>query len=312
MRIAGETVAIARCGEYRPALLTEVVDSLCRVLGFAVSRGARVLLKPNLISGARADGLACTHPQLVAAVARWFVDHGAKVAVGDSPAFGTAVQVMQACGYQEALQGLPVARVNFLYPTQVRLGCGETVGIDRAALECDLLVNLPKVKAHCQMLVSLAVKNYFGTVVGWRKPWLHAKHGDIDHRFEALLVDLLAVLPGGLALADGIVAMHGSGPVKGGRPHALGLVAGSVNPVALETALLEVLGVPCGHSPLWLECQRRRLPGTDPAALVYPLLDAAAVQVADFDVPQGLRPVSFRPHRLLLGALKRIAARCGL
>lgn len=312
MRIAGETVAIARCRDYHAAPLVEVVDGICRALGMHVSRGSKVLLKPNLISASRADGLACTHPQVVASVARWFIDHGATVAVGDSPAFGSAGQVMAACGYDAALKGLPVQRINFLHPTPVRLACGETVGIARAALECDLLVNLPKVKAHCQMLVSLAVKNYFGTVVGWRKPWLHAKHGDIDHRFETVLVDLLAVLPPGLSLADGIVAMHGSGPVKGGRRHDLGLVAGSANPVALKTALLQVLNVSPERSLLWRECRRRRLPGTDPRALVYPLLAPEAVLVHDFVVPQGLKPVSFRPHRLLIGAVKRIAARCGL
>jgi len=292
-----------------PAELDMGVGELLQSLGVSVSAGARVLLKPNLISAARPDGLACTHPLLVAAVARWFLDHGARVAVGDSPAFGTARQVMTACGYPESVQGLAVRRVNFDRHQQVRLADGQRVGIARAALECDLLVNLPKIKAHCQVLVSLAVKNYFGTVVGWRKPWLHAKHGDSGNRFEAMLVDLLGVLPAGVSLADGVVAMHGSGPVKGGRPHALGLLAGAVNPVALDTALLGVLAIDPSRSMVWRECHRRGLPGSDPHVIVYPLLTAAAVQVSDFAVPQGLKSVSFRPHRLLLGAFKRLAAR---
>ncbi len=302
-------VALTRCPDYTSPRLAAAVTDLLAALDLAVSRGAKVLLKPNLISGARADGLACTHPEVVATVARWFLDHGAVVAVGDSPAFGTARQVMTACGYDAALKGLPVERCNFDRPVPVRLACGEQVGLARPALECDLLVNLPKVKAHCQMLVSLAVKNCFGTVVGWRKPWLHARHGDMGNRFEALLVDLVGVLPVGLSLADGVVAMQGSGPVKGGHPHPLGLLAGSTNPVALETALLAVLGIDPHGSPVWRECARRGLTGCDPAALVYPLLAADRVRVDDFAVPSGLKPVSFRPHRLLLGAFKRLIVR---
>ena len=101
--------------------------------------------------------------------------------------------------------------VNFEAAQPVRLASGLSVGVARAVGECDLLVNLPKIKAHGQLYLSLAVKNYFGVVVGFRKPWLHARYGDIDNRFEAMLVDLLAVLPGGITLADGVVAMHGTG-----------------------------------------------------------------------------------------------------
>ena len=312
MRVAGNDVAMARCRHYRRDALKEVAGKIFAAGGVTVRSGDRVLLKPNLISGSRPDGLPCTHPLLVAAVAEWFCDHGAMVSVGDSPAFGSATQVMTACGYDEPLRGLPVQRVNFAQPQSVALACGEKVGIARPVLECDFLVNLPKVKAHCQMLVSLAVKNYFGVVVGWRKPWLHAKHGDIGNRFEELLVDLLAVLPQGFSLADGVVAMHGSGPVKGGAPYSLGLLAGSGNPVALESGLLRVLGIAPERSPVWRECRRRQLPGSDPARLLWSLAPPENLQVDDFLLPPALQPVSFRPQRLLSGAMKRLVARIGL
>lgn len=311
MQLAGNDVAIGHCRHYRREALKEVVAKILTMAGVSVRAGDRVLLKPNLISGRRRDGLACTHPMLVAAVAEWFCDHNARVSVGDSPAFGSAVQVMTACGYGDALHGLPVQWVNFDQRRSVRLACGEEVGVARAALECDVLVNLPKVKAHCQMLVSLAVKNYFGVVVGWRKPWLHAKHGDVGNRFEEVLVDLLTVLPAGFSLADGVVAMHGSGPVKGGVAYPLGLLAGSVNPVALESALLSVLAVEHARAPLWRECARRQLPGCEPEKLAWSLAPLAEVQVDDFLLPKDLQPVSFRPQRLVTGALKRLVTRIG-
>ena len=236
------------------------------------------------------------------------VDHGATVRVGDSPAFGTALGVMEACGIRAALKGLPVRLINFEGAQPVRLASGLSVGVARAVRECDLLVNLPKIKAHGQLYITLAVKNYFGTVVGFRKPWLHARYGDVDTRFEAMLVDLLGVLPGGITLADGVVAMHCDGPV-GGKPFPLHLLAGGLNPVALDTALLGVLGLPPPASPVWRECRRRNLAGSTLQELSFPLARPEEVAVKGFQPPVRLRPVSFHPWRLLLGALKRLMAR---
>jgi uncharacterized protein (DUF362 family) len=215
---------------------------------------------------------------------------------------------MAACGISAALKGLPVTMINFKAVQSVRLASGLTIGMARAVGECDLLVNLPKIKAHGQLYLSLAVKNYFGAVVGFRKPWLHARYGDIDNRFEGMLVDLLAVLPSGITLADGIEAMHGDGPV-GGKPFPLHLLAGGLNPVALDTALIAVLGLPPEASPVWRECQRRNLAGSNLAELSFPFARPEELAVQGFQPPAHIKPVSFHPWRLLRGAVKRIVAR---
>ncbi|MCI5190639.1 MAG: hypothetical protein D3905_12820, partial [Candidatus Electrothrix sp. AS4_5] len=54
---------------------------------------AQVLLKPNLIS-AKTGPLACTEGAFILAVAKRFIDQGAKVSLGDSPAFGTTASVL--------------------------------------------------------------------------------------------------------------------------------------------------------------------------------------------------------------------------
>lgn len=308
MELKACEVGLAACHQYDRRFLKDRVEMLCSGLGFRVSPGSRVLLKPNLVSALRNKGLACTHPEVVAAVAEWFLDQGATVRVGDSPAFGTALGVMASCGITAALKGLPVAMVNFEGAQPVRLASGLSVGVAQAIGECDLLVNLPKVKAHGQLYITLAVKNYFGAVVGFRKPWLHARHGDIDNRFEAMLVDLLEVLPGGITLADGVEAMHADGPVAG-KPFPLHLLAGGLNPVALDTALLDVLGLPHQASPVWRECCRRHLSGSSLEELSFPLARVEEVAVQGFQPPVRLRPVSFHPWRLLRGALKRLTAR---
>ncbi|MFC1845448.1 DUF362 domain-containing protein [Thermodesulfobacteriota bacterium] len=153
MLINSTSVALLHCPQYLRKELAEAVDQLCAVLQFKVTTGTRVLLKPNLLSGRSAEHLACTHPLLVAAVAEWFVEQGAQVAIGDSPAFGTAKGVMRSIGIEKALEGLPVELMNFDQSTTVRLAGGVKVNVATAALECDMLINLQgfrRSEAQCQ------------------------------------------------------------------------------------------------------------------------------------------------------------------
>jgi len=307
MKIESRIVALQRCAEYRRQTIKGLVERLSRALSFSIRPGNHVLIKPNLVCAQGVRGLPCTHPEFIAAVVEWLLDHGAKVLVGDSPAFGSAKGVMSACGITDALKGLPVKLLNFNQRRQVTLKSGISVGIFPMAMECDMLVSLPKIKAHSQLGVSLAVKNYFGAVVGFQKSWWHLRHGGRECRFASLLVDLLEELPDGISLADGILTMHVTGPVFG-KPYALGLVGGSVNPVALDTALLIALGQGCQSSLIWRECANRKLVGSEAENIAYPLLTPEDMQVHDFIVPALLKPISFNPFRLMMGGIKRLAA----
>lgn len=302
-------VALVRCRGYAPDQLMDRIDQVCQGAGFAVRPGSVILLKPNLVSaGSGPSHLACTSPELVRAVAEWALAHGARVLVGDSPAFGSARLVMRACGMLKALGGLPVEVADFDRAVPVVLPCGLKIPVARAALECDVLLNLPRVKAHGQLYVSLAVKNYFGVVVGWRKALHHARHGDIGNRFEALLVDLPSLFPASFSLIDGIVAMQRTGPMKG-EPYSLGLLGAAHNPVALDAALLEIIGAEAARSPLWRECLRRALPGTDSGAIVYTRASPGELLVRDFQLPEILSPVTFHPGRMMIGGCRRLVAR---
>ena len=308
MLINSSSVALLHCKQYLRQEIIEAVDRLCAVLQFKVTTGTRVLLKPNLLSGRSAEHLACTHPEFVAAVAQWFVDQGASVSIGDSPAFGSAQGVMRSTGIEEALGKLPVARINFDCSEPVRLAGGVKVNVARASLECDMLINLPRVKAHSQFYMTLAVKNYFGTVVGFQKPGWHLRYGNEVDKFASHLVDLLTVLPAGMTFMDGIVAMHCTGPLSG-LPYSLGLVGGALNPVALDSALLQILRLDCEKSVLWQECAKRALAGSDPDMLDFPLLKPAEFTAKGFRVPATLKPVSFNPLRMVVSGCKRFAAR---
>ncbi len=307
MQLDSTTVRLLSQPDYHQPQLDQAVDRLLASFpGFDTIRTAQVLLKPNLIT-TRNGVLACTDRRFIEAVARWFLAHGARVAVGDSPSFGSAQAVLDAIGALPGLRALGVPVVEFRQSRETLLPSGQKAAMAAAAMDCDLLVNLPRVKAHSQMRVTLAVKNYFGCLVGFHKPWWHMVHGGGagDH-FARLLVELLAVLPPSFSLVDGIVAMHQTGPVYG-VPFPAGVVASGANPVAIDTALLTLLGIEPQRSPLWLAAHRAGIMGTEPAVLQFPLADPASLAVHGFMVPEALGPVRFNPFRFVKNSIKRLA-----
>ncbi|MCL2341128.1 MAG: DUF362 domain-containing protein [Proteobacteria bacterium] len=293
----------------QPRLDAALDQLLTAMLDPSALRSTRVLLKPNLIT-ARNGRLACTDGRLIVAVAQWFHGQGARVAVGDSPSFGSARAVLAAIDALPGLRRLGVPVHEFRRRTRVVLASGQPAALASAALECDLLVNLPKVKAHGQMRATLAIKNLFGCLAGFHKPWWHLTHGGDSGRFADLLVELLAALPAGCTVADGVVAMHRTGPIHG-QPYPLGILAGGLNPVAVDTALLALLGIDPAGCPLWHAARRAGLEGTTVADLVFPLLQPADCAVHDFVAPEILEPIRFSLCRFVRGAVRRALLRAG-
>jgi uncharacterized protein (DUF362 family) len=264
--------------------------------------GMRVLVKPNLL---RAHDLTCTHPGIVAEACAWIMDQGACVVVADSPGFGSASGVAEAVGLREALRPLGLDVQAFDRPVPVSLPDGRRWGVARLALECDAILSVPKVKAHSQMRLSLAVKNLFGCVCGLRKALAHTIQGDKPGVFEDCLAALWAALPPVAGLADGVTAMHVTGP-SGGRPYQLGCVGASACAAALDTALYEAIGVKPEAAPVWSALIRRGLPQAKPENIAYPLLRPEDFPARDFVLPPRLLDVSFRPHRLVMSVCRRL------
>lgn len=301
-------VYLTKCETYSHRKLCNFFEQIASPLGLREKlQGSRVLLKPNLISGS-GQGLACTHPELMVSLAQWCLDNGARVSLGDSPAFGSSEGVLRKLGVYQTLERLGVNLVEFSSNKEVILDCGVKVGIASALDECDLFVNLPKIKAHSQMYVTIAVKNLFGIVTGLRKPMLHMQYGDLHSRFARIIVDLLEQLPENVTLVDGVQVMHKTGPVNG-EGLLLGCLAASLNPVALDVAIMNLLGLDCMKNPLLVEASRRNLVGGHEAKLSYPVLAPEAFTGVHFKAPDKLAPVRFSALRFLRGQMKRFVAK---
>lgn len=297
-------VALTRCPSYAQPELDEAIGRVLGAVPRPSLRSANVLLKPNLIA-AKNVRLACTEGAFILAAARWLLAQGARVSIGDSPAFGTAAMVLQALGITDELASLGVQVSSFSQGRRHKLPGGGYAVLAEAALDCDLLVNLPRVKAHAQVRITLAVKNCFGCLVGLRKPWWHMLHGGPHGTFSDRLAQIPLVLPPMLTLLDGIVAMHQTGPIWG-EPYPLALIGAASNPVAIDTALHAVLGLAPEGSPVMAACRRAAMNGAELTQLAFPLSTPEELRAVGFMLPEELNPIRFSPINYLKSTLHRL------
>ena len=126
------------------------------------------------------------------------------------------------------------------------------------AAEADGVFDLCKMKTHVLMGMTGAVKNNFGIIPGLSKVGFHGSHPKRED-FADVVLDLTEYLSPRLSIMDGILAMEGEGPGASGTPRQVGLLLMAENPLALDVAAAEIMGLPRDSNPLLLAAQRRGL-----------------------------------------------------
>jgi len=101
---------------------------------------------------------------------------------------------------------------------------------------------VPKFKTHELTLLTGAVKNLFGLVVGTFKTELHKKYF-LPQDFSRMLVDLYLTRKPDLTVIDGIVVMEGDGPATGGTLRDMGLLIAGQDCVAMDSVLALIMGI---------------------------------------------------------------------
>jgi len=301
-----ERVAIARILEYESTLLDSATALILDEIGLKPTRGQRVLVKPNLVNSRNARH-CCTNPLVVRAACAYLLDHEADVMVADSPAFGTAAHVARASGLTKTLGELGLKVQSLKRATPLTLSGGGTIGISQDALDADIILNVPKLKVHCQMTMSGAVKNLFGCVVGFRKAVAHNQLGHSHDLFRSMIMDVYQALPTTVHLMDGIHPMHRDGPIKG-EPFELGWLAASDNGIAMDTAAYSVLGLMPNQIPLWSESLKRYMAGADPTEIDYPLEKPSLFDATGFELSP-VRDLRFNPMRVVNGRVRSLLKR---
>ncbi|MDK2970775.1 MAG: hypothetical protein PWP23_530 [Candidatus Sumerlaeota bacterium] len=306
-------IGVAHQQDYRdPAAVRAAIVRALEPLGGMerfVPSGSRVLLKPNFVRAMDPATGGVTHPVFIAEAARLVRDAGAsEVLIGDSPAFGSAANAAAKMGLQPMLDAVGARVVELGSVRKVRggleNGCFKALSVSGDALDADVLINLPKAKAHCQMVLTGAVKNLFGCIPGRKKAVMHCMVKNSRYVFGRMLVDNAWATGASLHLADGIVAMEGMGPTRG-TPREWGWVLAGTDPVALDRVLAEAWGYDFDEVPHLVAARHMKRGETELAAIELAGAELDALRLAGWERAH-LLPITFNPVRLAIGYVKHL------
>jgi len=271
--------------------------------------GDRVLLKPNLLTGARPTKECVTRPEIVFCVAELVKAAGGQPFLGDSPAFGSAYGVAKANGYLPWLEkaNIPVQELHGKRYATASSDEFAHLRLSKEVMNADVVINLPKVKSHTQLTLTLGVKNLFGCVPGKMKAWWHMESGKDRDRFGTMLVETARTISPQLTIVDGIIGHEGNGP-SSGEPRVLGVLGASTDVFGLDRALVEILGGVPDNIPTIAQSQRLGI-CPELAEIAFPLQRPEELAIADWQFPAQLMPIDFGMPRVMRSTFKHLYIR---
>jgi uncharacterized protein (DUF362 family) len=293
------TVTLTRCSDYSQAKIAQAIAIQFELLGGLekfVTPGDTVLLKPNFIAPRSRRHATQTDPAVLLEVAKLLKDFGARPFIGDSPAWGNVFTCIKALKLEEALKKLSVPVKQLNKPKKCRIGARNIkVGISSIALDADVIINLPKLKTHQQLVATFAVKNMFGCVSGKRKALWHFAKGKNADEFCKLLIEIYKFLNPALTIIDAVTVMDGAGPIKG-RARPLGYLLGGTEPIACETICCKLVNINPQDIPIIKTAKQMGFGCSEPDKITIAGDSLPQSPCMDFELPQ-LIPIRFSlPH----------------
>jgi uncharacterized protein (DUF362 family) len=305
------SVCLLQATSYDLSVLRSSIEALLAPLGGIsafVKPGDRVLLKPNLLTGARPTKECVTRPEIVYCVAKLVQEAGGLPFLGDGPAFGSVRGVAKANGYLPFVEELKIPIVEFSGQRYKTVGDEfDHLLLSKEVMNADVVINLPKVKSHVQITLTMGVKNLFGCVPGKMKAWWHMEAGKDADRFGQMLVETARTISPNLTILDGILGHEGNGP-SGGEPRELGLLAASADVFALDRAIVAVLQVDPDRIPTVRMARRLGL-CPELEAIEFPLSRPEELAIEDWKWPDKMMPIDFGAPRVVKSTFKHLYVR---
>jgi len=246
-------VSAVMCESYDLPLLEEKIRNAVELAGGwpeKIKPGAKVLLKPNLLSAKTPDQCVTTHPELVRAVIRELRRKGVeKITIADSPAgIYPWLELWEKTGMkkvadEEKVELLPVE--NF---ERIEIAGYGHLPVLKELKGFDVFISLPKLKTHILTKITVAVKNSYGLVVGESKSAFHAVSPS-PRKMGTFIAAVYGKIKPDFVIVDAVESMQGDGPANG-RPFKSGIVMAGYDAVAVDSCACTAYGYKPQDIPL--------------------------------------------------------------
>lgn len=243
-------VIIKKCNEYLcERIQKEIEDGLLLLGGIEkiINKNEKVLLKVNSLSSSKPETAVNTHPEFLRAVIRIIKKVTDEIYVGDSPAPGNNFKsASRKNGMLSVIEEEKVNLAEFKEEIEIESKTKLVIKkfkVDSLIRKVDKIINLPKLKTHTLMYLTLCVKNMYGILPGMRKPEFHLKAGRDKELFAKMLVDIYFMREPDLHIVDGIIGVEGNGPGTGGFPVKTGVILIGKNGFAVDEVAAKITGL---------------------------------------------------------------------
>lgn len=281
-----EKVAVVKCSSYNQKEVDKAVLKIINLLDFEFKKGAKVLIKPNIVTANVRDRVASlTSPQIVEAVCKILKKNKCEIFIGESSFMDTDC-FFKTSGIEKVAKKYNARIVIFEQDKFVKIKNPKNkilkeFPVAKTLKQMDLIINMPKLKTHILTKFTGGIKNLYGIIPGGLKQKLHHKAKG-EKKFSDLLVDIYQNIKPELNIMDGIVGMEGNGPTSGSAVKSK-LILGSRNTIALDIVASKLIGYnPKEILAVNYAIQRKLYPNYD-----FELVGLKELPVMNFKDPYG-------------------------
>lgn len=203
------------------------------------SKGAKILLKPNLNSNMNALTGNTTDLRLLSAIVQCLKARGYRnIVIGEGTNSGfyrSKIGVISRLRVDSLAKyyGIKVKDLNYSEGHDINFAGGVKARIAAECLDADFFINIPKLKTHFEVGMSVCLKNLIGCLVG-------QENKKKTHQFLAgNILNLNQNIKPHLHIVDGLIAMEGLGPTRG-TPKNMGLIVVGTDPFLLDMVCAKI------------------------------------------------------------------------
>lgn len=238
-----EKVVVLRAGEDLESTIRKSINLLG---GLNVNINDLVVIKPNVCYPKNNENMIITDPRVLEAVINIVKKKTKNVMVVESDSMsGTANSRVTKSGVMDLIKECDVEFLNISEDeVEEHKVAGFTLKVPKIVMKADFLINIPKIKTHDIVFISIAMKNMFGALANKKKWKFHRQLGEV-------LVFLNRTIRQDLIVVDGIVGMEGLGPIQG-SPVDLGLIISGFNPATVDAVCCHIMNFnPYAIETMW-------------------------------------------------------------